>query len=204
MPGLGTRAAVGIARGGGRRPGGKPGQRSRGDGVSIFESSLRADTRLRCGASNPLAARALAQPLLAPWRNLLRNVENLLAPQRKQGPFFGRILAGLQIHLLVKCWLHVGRTNKKGQDLRPDLRLRGGDDGIRTHDPHVANVMLSQLSYIPTCFALPRRFVFWLLNLVLSRTATFLHNVGTCLAIVPSLFCNKGTGVFPLSATMGT
>lgn len=26
---------------------------------------------------------------------------------------------------------------------------RGGDDGIRTHDPHVANVMLSQLSYIP-------------------------------------------------------
>ena len=30
------------------------------------------------------------------------------------------------------------------------LQLRGGDDGIRTHDPHVANVMLSQLSYIPT------------------------------------------------------
>ena len=28
--------------------------------------------------------------------------------------------------------------------------FRGGDDGIRTHDPHVANVMLSQLSYIPT------------------------------------------------------
>ena len=32
----------------------------------------------------------------------------------------------------------------------PDLVYRGGDDGIRTHDPHVANVMLSQLSYIPT------------------------------------------------------
>lgn len=30
------------------------------------------------------------------------------------------------------------------------LHFRGGDDGIRTHDPHVANVMLSQLSYIPT------------------------------------------------------
>ena len=30
------------------------------------------------------------------------------------------------------------------------LDVRGGDDGIRTHDPHVANVMLSQLSYIPT------------------------------------------------------
>lgn len=28
--------------------------------------------------------------------------------------------------------------------------FRGGDDGIRTHDPYVANVMLSQLSYIPT------------------------------------------------------
>ncbi len=32
----------------------------------------------------------------------------------------------------------------------PGLKARGGDDGIRTHDPHVANVMLSQLSYIPT------------------------------------------------------
>ena len=27
----------------------------------------------------------------------------------------------------------------------------GGDDGIRTHDLYVANVPLSQLSYIPTC-----------------------------------------------------
>ena len=27
--------------------------------------------------------------------------------------------------------------------------IPGGDDGIRTHDPHVANVVLSQLSYIP-------------------------------------------------------
>ena len=27
---------------------------------------------------------------------------------------------------------------------------RGGDEGIRTLGPHVANVMLSQLSYIPT------------------------------------------------------
>ena len=30
-------------------------------------------------------------------------------------------------------------SKKKGQDLCPDLVLRGGDDGIRTHDPHVAN-----------------------------------------------------------------
>ena len=33
----------------------------------------------------------------------------------------------------------------------------GGDDGVRTHGPHVANVMLSQLSYIPTGFALLAR-----------------------------------------------
>src|SRR5699024_7545523 len=30
------------------------------------------------------------------------------------------------------------------------LFFRGGDEGIRTLGPHVANVMLSQLSYIPT------------------------------------------------------
>lgn len=30
-----------------------------------------------------------------------------------------------------------------------DRFFYGGDDGIRTHDPHVANVVLSQLSYIP-------------------------------------------------------
>jgi hypothetical protein len=29
----------------------------------------------------------------------------------------------------------------------------GGADGIRTHDPHVANVMLSQLSYCPKFYA---------------------------------------------------
>ena len=28
--------------------------------------------------------------------------------------------------------------------------FHGGDEGIRTLGPHVANVMLSQLSYIPT------------------------------------------------------
>ena len=27
----------------------------------------------------------------------------------------------------------------------------GGDDGIRTHDPLVANEVLSQLSHAPTC-----------------------------------------------------
>ena len=45
---------------------------------------------------------------------------------------------------------HVGHAKKKGQNLPSDQVFRGGDDGIRTHDPHVANVMLSQLSYIPT------------------------------------------------------
>ena len=33
------------------------------------------------------------------------------------------------------------------------LAIFGGDDGIRTHDLYVANVPLSQLSYIPTCYA---------------------------------------------------
>ena len=42
----------------------------------------------------------------------------------------------------------------------PESSLRGGDDGIRTHDPHVANVMLSQLSYIPTYGALSREVLF--------------------------------------------
>lgn len=42
--------------------------------------------------------------------------------------------------------------NAKQAGTMSDLpSFRGGDDGIRTHDPHVANVMLSQLSYIPTC-----------------------------------------------------
>ena len=31
----------------------------------------------------------------------------------------------------------------------PSIRNLSGADGIRTHDPHVANVMLSQLSYCP-------------------------------------------------------
>ena len=37
------------------------------------------------------------------------------------------------------------------------LSSHGGDEGIRTLGPHVANVMLSQLSYIPTGFALLAR-----------------------------------------------
>lgn len=35
--------------------------------------------------------------------------------------------------------------------------LSGGDEGIRTLGPHVANVMLSQLSYIPTRHGAQRR-----------------------------------------------
>ena len=51
--------------------------------------------------------------------------------------------------------------NAKQAGTHPGLfELRGGDDGIRTHDPHVANVMLSQLSYIPTYDALSRKKVF--------------------------------------------
>ena len=34
--------------------------------------------------------------------------------------------------------------------MRARINFRGGDDGIRTHDPHVANVMLSQVIRIRT------------------------------------------------------
>lgn len=44
---------------------------------------------------------------------------------------------------------NAGKT-KRAPVSRGPRHFRGGDDGIRTHDPHVANVMLSQLSYIPT------------------------------------------------------
>ena len=39
--------------------------------------------------------------------------------------------------------------NKKGTFGRQKFLFVGGDGGIRTHDPYVANVMLSQLSYTP-------------------------------------------------------
>ena len=44
-------------------------------------------------------------------------------------------------------------VHKDKRPLPNDSGLRffvGGDEGIRTLGPHVANVMLSQLSYIPT------------------------------------------------------
>lgn len=51
------------------------------------------------------------------------------------------------------------RQQKQKKGLQPvakisrnPLLFRGGDDGIRTHDPYLAKVMLSQLSYIPTGF----------------------------------------------------
>lgn len=40
-------------------------------------------------------------------------------------------------------------SNKKNAVHKNGVESSGGDDGIRTHDPHVANVVLSQLSYIP-------------------------------------------------------
>ena len=49
------------------------------------------------------------------------------------------------------------RKEKGLPDYQQPLHFHGGDDGIRTHDPYVANVMLSQLSYIPTSYALCAR-----------------------------------------------
>ena len=51
-----------------------------------------------------------------------------------------------------------GARKKSRPELLPTcLSSHGGDEGIRTLGPHVANVMLSQLSYIPTGFALLAR-----------------------------------------------
>ena len=65
---------------------------------------------------------------------------------------------------------HALFRKEKGRrwDRRP-LHFHGGDDGIRTHDPHVANVMLSQLSYIPTYGALLREVLFCRLHRRLSN-----------------------------------
>ena len=49
------------------------------------------------------------------------------------------------------------RKEKGRRWYRRPLHFHGGDDGIRTHDPYVANVMLSQLSYIPMGIALCAR-----------------------------------------------
>ena len=35
------------------------------------------------------------------------------------------------------------------KQLNPVVQRPDGADGIRTHDPHIANVMLFQLSYSP-------------------------------------------------------
>lgn len=39
--------------------------------------------------------------------------------------------------------------NAKNAALANGVKNHGGDEGARTLDPHVANVVLSQLSYIP-------------------------------------------------------
>ena len=48
--------------------------------------------------------------------------------------------------------------------------FHGGDEGIRTLGPHVANVMLSQLSYIPTgCRAEAQSSILHLLQMFVKR-----------------------------------
>ena len=53
--------------------------------------------------------------------------------------------------------LRWGKKKSRPKLLPTCLSSHGGDEGIRTLGPHVANVMLSQLSYIPTGFALLAR-----------------------------------------------
>lgn len=43
----------------------------------------------------------------------------------------------------------VSPPNAKNAALANGVKKHGGDEGARTLDPHVANVVLSQLSYIP-------------------------------------------------------
>lgn len=53
-------------------------------------------------------------------------------------------------YIQKKC----GKDNKKRKHHLKSvsaLCILGGDEGIRTLDPHIANVVLSQLSYIPKC-----------------------------------------------------
>ena len=59
------------------------------------------------------------------------------------------------------------------------FRLFGGDEGIRTLDPYVANVMLSQLSYTP----MPQTLIYYttILAFVKSLTAFFLQKFGRTL-----------------------
>ena len=56
------------------------------------------------------------------------------------------------------------------------FRFFGGDEGIRTLDPYVANVMLSQLSYTP----MPQTLIYYttILAFVKSLTAFFCRNLG--------------------------
>jgi hypothetical protein len=47
--------------------------------------------------------------------------------------------------------MEIIRNKKKHLTLRLSAFFKlGGDEGIRTLDPYLAKVMLSQLSYIPT------------------------------------------------------
>ena len=41
------------------------------------------------------------------------------------------------------------RGRNQNERLSPELSPNGGEEEIRTLDPHVANVMLYQLSYFP-------------------------------------------------------
>ena len=59
--------------------------------------------------------------------------------------------------VLQAAWSQMGQEKSRPELLPTCLSSHGGDEGIRTLGPHVANVMLSQLSYIPTGFALLAR-----------------------------------------------
>lgn len=122
---------------------------------------------------------ALAPELLHPEGHLpgreSERLRELRSPSAFSAPFLNVFSNALLVNVGQMLVTMLVTQKKKGQDLCPDLVLRGGDDGIRTHDPHVANVMLSQLSYIPTYVALSRKMVFCSLSLWMSTEARWHH-----------------------------
>ena len=97
----------------------------------------------------------------------LRSSRVLKCVQREEKPAKSRLSDGRAIekqsHTKGCTSCPVGHLTSEGaikngpEFLPARLSSHGGDEGIRTLGPHVANVMLSQLSYIPTGFALLAR-----------------------------------------------
>lgn len=110
----------------------------------ILEGTIQYRSRNCSGRSTRVVSPLLPLPVLrrqrsiwtGPWRSPRGSsprASSSVIDWQRQGP-----------SLPIRTW-----ANEKSPLMRAD-GLSGGDEGIRTLGPHVANVMLSQLSYIPT------------------------------------------------------